>query len=463
MARAEQIYDVAIVGGGFSGTLLSVQLLKKSSGKIAIAVINRSDRQGRGVAYETECQSHLLNVAAEKMSAIPEQPDHFVSWLSWKYGISVDPGHFAPRGLYGDYLEYVLKLTLQEYPAAIFRWIPDDACSLEIKAARPFLRLRTGAPVQAEIVVLATGNALPCDPPQLEKISSKFYVSNAWSRGVLESIPRSGTVLLAGSGLTAIDQVLALRARNFEGQIFMLSRHGKTPAPHTNSSQWPSTWAFSLPNNISSIVGAIHEQVRLAEKLGVDWRSVIDSMRPATPALWSNLSPAERKRFLRHLRSLWEVVRHRVPIEIYSKLKDQIDSGTLRVFAGRFVEIIERDQQIEVKIRLRGRTEEQILVVDRIINCTGPSTSLGSFDDLFRELVKTGLARIDPVGIGIETASDGSVIDRSGVASKNIYALGPVRKATSWETTAVPEIRAQIEQLTKLLIELSHKSTLQSI
>jgi uncharacterized NAD(P)/FAD-binding protein YdhS len=74
--------------------------------------------------------------------------------------------------------------------------------------------------------------------------------------------------------------------------------------------------------------------------------------------------------------------------------------------------------------------------------------------------VQNGLARIDPLEIGIETTPDGSIISASGKASNNLYTLGPVRKAALWETTAVPEIRAQIEQLSNHLAKTFQKAAL---
>jgi uncharacterized NAD(P)/FAD-binding protein YdhS len=68
-------------------------------------------------------------------------------------------------------------------------------------------------------------------------------------------------------------------------------------------------------------------------------------------------------------------------------------------------------------------------------------------EPFIKKLLETGLASYDPLRIGIGTDDLGRVIGASGESSPNLYALGPLRKATLWETTAVSEIREQALQL----------------
>ena len=50
---------VAIIGGGFSGTILAAQLARRG---IASILIDGSGRMGRGVAYSTSEPAHLLRM-----------------------------------------------------------------------------------------------------------------------------------------------------------------------------------------------------------------------------------------------------------------------------------------------------------------------------------------------------------------------------------------------------------------
>ena len=71
--------DILVVGGGFSGTILAVHLLRQSP-SLSIAVMERDALPGRGLAYSSPHKFHLLNVPAGEMSALPEAPDDFLRW-----------------------------------------------------------------------------------------------------------------------------------------------------------------------------------------------------------------------------------------------------------------------------------------------------------------------------------------------------------------------------------------------
>ncbi len=55
---------IAIIGGGFSGTMIAVHLLRTAVTPLRIVLIERHDEPGRGVAYRDQPECHLLNVRA---------------------------------------------------------------------------------------------------------------------------------------------------------------------------------------------------------------------------------------------------------------------------------------------------------------------------------------------------------------------------------------------------------------
>ncbi|GAA3247635.1 hypothetical protein GCM10020258_48940 [Sphingomonas yabuuchiae] len=74
------IEHVAIIGGGFAGTLLAINLVRHG-GPRATLIERRANQLARGVAYSAAHAEHLLNVRAGNMSALRDDPDHFVRWL----------------------------------------------------------------------------------------------------------------------------------------------------------------------------------------------------------------------------------------------------------------------------------------------------------------------------------------------------------------------------------------------
>ncbi|MGA3218569.1 MAG: FAD/NAD(P)-binding protein [Acidimicrobiales bacterium] len=87
--------DVAIIGGGASGTLVAAHILREASSPYHIALIERSGRMGEGIAYSTGSECHLLNVPARYMSAFEDDPEHFVRWLAVQ-GLPAATAHPPP-------------------------------------------------------------------------------------------------------------------------------------------------------------------------------------------------------------------------------------------------------------------------------------------------------------------------------------------------------------------------------
>ena len=95
------------------------------------------------------------------------------------------------------------------------------------------------------------------------------------------------------------------------------------------------------------------------------------------------------------------------------------------------------------------------LQVDRVINCTGSETDCRRIDDsLLSSLFLQGEAWPDPLFLGLDVDSKGSVLNFNGVSSNTLFAVGPVKKGGLWETTAVPEIRIQASDLAEHVVQL---------
>ncbi len=437
-----------IIGGGCSGVLIAVQLSLKAKGPIKLTVIDRMNRPG-GVAYSSAHPSLILNVPAGRMSAFDDDPNHFVQWMR-KEGHDIGKSQFAPRSLYGSYLTQLLRSAERVSDYAHVDWIRGDVVSLVLTNGQPCVTLANGTDICADLAVLAIGNAPPPVPPVLEHLAYPGFVAFPWAEGALEGIPAWGKVLVLGTGLTAVDQVLALQAQGFCGQILMLSRRGVLPAVHLlESSAWQIDWTAENCQTLPGLFAAVRKHIRKTEH--ANWRKVIDAMRPDTPHLWAELSAADRSQFLRHLRPYWDAARHRMPPETFSILDGLSKAGQLEVTAGSITLAESQRDQIAVHYRSRGTSQLSTILVNRIINCIGSAPI--SSTPLVQMMLKDRLARCDSVGLGIETQTDGAIIPAVGNTHDCLYAIGPVRKASHWETTAVPEIRRQAATLAERLLD----------
>ncbi len=440
---------IAVVGGGCSGSLAAVQLVRAAASGVRVALIERGPRFARGIAYGTGCPQHLLNVPAGRMSALPDDPSHFLRWASAR-DATLTSDSFARRALYGEYLESLLAATCDEAGAG-FQRIHDAVIGLSATSggARAGLRLQSGGTLAVDRVVLALGNFMPADPPLADRrfFDSPRYARDPWSPGATQGLSADDDVLLIGTGLTAVDVIAQLDAAGHRGVIHAASRHGLLPRVHTAKA------TVAIPAAVSPGMGVREslQAVRAACE-SHDWRGVVDGLRPVSQAIWRAWSVEQRRQFVRHLRLVWDVHRHRVAPDVFAAVEHRQRNATLAVHAGRVDSIVDEREGVIATLRPRGGGSHRRLTVARVINCTGPDCDPRRLDDpLVRDLLASGLARPDRLRLGFYVGPGGELIDATGRASDWLYAIGPLRRAELWETVAVPEIRTQAAELAQTL------------
>jgi uncharacterized NAD(P)/FAD-binding protein YdhS len=456
-------YDVAIVGGGFSGAVLAARLaVDKNGPPLKILLIDRTGRFGRGVAYGTTNPRHLLNVSAGQMSAYAESPNHFVNWAKLRVH-GIDAGSYIGRSLYGDYVASVLDDAIRKRaPRSSVEERVASARRIEAaadKAGIHRIHLEDGD-VSARLVVLATGNAppQPIGIPGFGAGADPRHVVDPWAPRALEPLIGAGTVLVVGTGLTMIDIVFELVARGHRGPILAISRRGLLPQPHLTAP--PPATHFLDQRALSGTAGArrlvrvVTTAVLRAIKSEGDWRSVIGELRAHTPRIWSELREAGQASFLRHVAPYWETHRHRAPPAVDDALLGLLASGQLHVRAGRLGAVTSAGKEFAIPFEPRDGSDPEVLTVSGIVNCAGPDADVTrSRDALIASMLAAGLIAPGPQSLGIDVDDTGAVIGRDGAPSPFLFAIGPLRRGRLFETTAVPEIRVQAADMVHRLRE----------
>ena len=460
---------IAIIGGGVSGTLVAVHLLKKATAPLHIKLIERRSQLGAGMAYGTHYDCHLLNVPANKISAFPDDPNHFVRWLHQSIDRSLLPTAFVSRKLYGQYIQSLLQAAIAQAASEVrLEQITDEVLSIKLDGNRLVVFLRNGEAQRVDQAVLALGN-LPPQTPTLANprfYQSPRYIPSAWSDRDLSRLDPTQPVLLLGSGLTAVDVVLTLRQQSHRGPIHLVSRRGLLPRSHQATVARSIDWSelTALPLTTRRLVQQVRKQIDRAIEEGYDWRTVIDALRPQTQTLWQNLPLAEKQRFLRHVRAYWECHRHRMAPSIAQQIEAWLKDGVVQLHAARIQTCNEDATGVNVVMRKRGKANLQTLQVQAVINCTGPECNYRkSSHPLIMNLLNAELVHPDSLHLGLDVASNGALITAEGNPSTQLYTLGSLKKGLLWETTAVPEIREQAETLAEELLvnvisTISHKA-----
>jgi uncharacterized NAD(P)/FAD-binding protein YdhS len=430
------IRHVAIVGGGFSGTLLAINLLRHD-GPRATLIERRPAQLARGVAYSAAHEDHLLNVRAANMSALPDDPDHFVRWLT-RNGLG-DRSTFVPRRLYGRYLREMLAAAAAAHPHRL-TLIEDEVRAIAPDGDGYTATLADGGTLGADAVVLALGNLPPHTPPGLDPaaLPPGCYRGNPWAGDIAEGLTDADEVVLVGTGLTAVDAALLLDASGFRGRILAISRRGLAPRRHADAAPHPG-----LSERPAATLSRLLAHVR-ARSAMLGWRAAVDELRPVTQMMWGAADAATRARFLRHLRPWWDVHRHRLAPAVADRLDALAAAGRLEVAAGKLVAARAAGAQAVLDWRPRGATGLRHTRAARIVNCTGPQGDLlRSTEPLLRDLLATGTIRPDGLRIGLEVDAQSRVVAADGRAAEQLYAIGPMTRGGLWEVVAVPDIRQQ--------------------
>jgi len=283
------------------------------------------------------------------------------------------------------------------------------------------------------------------------------YIHDAWALGALAAIPKDDPVLLVGAGLTMVDVAVTLHDRGHTGVIHAVSRRGIAPLAHASHGGEPYPALLAPDRSVATartLMRQVRVEVRQAALRGHDWRSVLDALRPGTQALWRNLPRDEQRRFLRHVQPYWDAHRHRIAPGVATTLAAMTAHRQLVVRAGRGRSYREQPDGIDATIRYRGEAADTVVRVGTVINCTGASVDLRrDRSPLMEHLFAQGFIRPDSLGLGLCNDEHGAICDAEGWPSRVLYTLGVLRKGALWETTAIPEIRAQAATLAAHLLD----------
>lgn len=444
--------SVAVVGGGASGVLTAAHLLRaarEGGRQVRVDVFEPAPELGTGVAYGTTDPEHLLNVPAGGMSAWPDRPTDFAEWAA-RRGVPLADG-FAARPDYARYLRAVLDNaraaaapgSLVVHPTAAVDVVGDspdghspDAPWVVVGADRSSCR--------ADLVVLATGwsGAERGQLPDHPRVITRPTAPHA-----LDRVPDRGRVVVLGAGLTAIDTALTLLRDRPSREVLLVSRTGELPRAHLRgpAADWhlgPAGFdrlPAAGPLALAEIRAALAAEVAAARTADVAWQSVMEAVKPLVANLWTRLSVDCRREFLRDDLRRWDVHRHRMAPVVADRVVRECQAGRLRTMRGNATVGLSGGR---LRVRL-GAGEDDLHPV-AVVDCRGwGAAGVEDAHGLGRTLIGRGTARADPLGLSLDTTDDGQLRDRRGGVVRGVVAVGPARRAATWESTAIGAIRAQ--------------------
>lgn len=449
--QQSKLFDVLVIGGGYAGASVAMELVRQSDDNISVALIERSGKFGAGVAYGTTHPEHLLNVPIKKMSAFADESDHFLNWA--KEHISDFDGDnlgdaYVPRMTYAKYLTDTLSVYKNQ-----IEFIEAEALDLDISDESVTCFCTQDIKINAKKAVWSLGNFSPANPYLGEGSESLYgdhrYIANPWKSDAIYTLDEDADVTFIGTGLTAIDMIMSLYARGHKGKITALSRRGVMSQPHKpHEPQRDFVAEDSLIGcSLRQLMRAMRKEVKSLGCPDRDWRGVTNSIRPHTQALWAAFNLEDKNRFLRHVRPVWDSHRHRIALQSVENLDEMKARGQLKVIAAKGQTVDITQDKIELAYRLRGTDEVQSHTADLVVNCTGPARRYTKNKaPLIQNTLKKGYITEHETGMGL-------VCDAEGRICKNLYTLGISRVGELWESKTVGDTRVQAHRLAPVILQ----------
>ncbi|MBK1869094.1 FAD/NAD(P)-binding protein, partial [Aestuariivirga sp. YIM B02566] len=374
---------------------------------------------------------HLLNVTTPKMDTYAEADDPlFEPWLAERADHD-----YAPRRLYGDFLTEAVSNAITGKDVRHFQTMASAIRSTDDGLA---ITLADGTTLAASHAVLALGNL----PPKLlaPGISDPRIIEHPWSL-TPERTEGRNRVVIAGTGLTALDAVTLIAEANPKAHFTLAAAHPLTPPCDRTVTPWAEA-EHVIGHSPTMVWSMVKRELR--ER---DWYEVIDGLRGHVEAIWTQWTQEQRRSFMRHGARLWLHHRHRSPPPTWHRIEELKTVGRLSLRAGRIHRLTPHSDRIDVDLATGT------LAADLVVNTTGPSLSLRAHA-LLSALLDEGLVTECPLGLGIAIDDDGRCRTRNGHLSR-LFALGTLTRGQFFETVAVPHIRKHADDIAKVIVPSS--------
>lgn len=419
---------VLIVGGGASGLLVAVNLLRKSD-DCEVTIIEPNEKLGLGVAYSTLDPDHLLNVPAGRMSGLVEEPKSLCDWAG------VGENDFISRQQYGKYLEFLLAREIKD--SKRFKHVQSRAVDVNESTAEITCKLENGEEVRGDALVLALGNSESIVPTSFDGLPrSKRVVRDVWREGLATEFD---SVAVIGTGLTFYDIALSILRDRPNAKVHGISRNGLLPLPHLRH----RAPALDVPDSARKSAKGIRDYLT---GMGEKWREAQDGIRHDLQEIWANFPDAEKKSFINEHFRWWNSLRHRSAPEIDERISEALANRKIVIHKAGVNSIESQGEVLKIELTTGGA-----LTVGQVVNCCG--NQFFATQPLIETLVQKGVLARGPLDFGIACDIKTLAIkDNNGKVNKRIFGIGPILVGELLETTAIPEIKSEAELVARELL-----------
>ncbi|MFG3496014.1 FAD/NAD(P)-binding protein [Streptomyces sp. NPDC047928] len=478
-------FSIGVVGGGAAAVCLIDALARTGSEPGSLTVFEPSPHLWRGRAYQVDTETLKVNATPDDMSVRAGDLAHFERWLDTRDRVTGVPtgvdqrsgARFAPRTVYGDYLEQTAYASLGELRRQGWRidLVGEGVTSASRAANRVLLRTGNGRARAFDYAVLCVGGDSPKDVYGLT--GAPGFVPDPYPIAhTLKGVAEQEHVAVIGSGLTAVDIILSLAAQGHQGRISLLSRRGvlpgvrQRPVPfelrHITPERMRALAAERPEISVDDIAAVLRAEFRdagadldavVSEIIRVDLEDPVDRLRrqlgevnsphmglrilqravPETgPDIWPPLREEDKVRLLRaHYRTIMSLCCP-MPPSSAAVLLDLVEAGQLAIQAG-LQDITARDGDGFDIVAADGTAFSADVVINAVNASEGRIPT--SAQPLVTSLMRTRAASRHPHG-GLHLERSTSQLTAGGRPDPRLYALGNIAAGALFFTFGIPSL-----------------------
>lgn len=389
---------IAIIGAGVAGITVLIEIVNHPAfdKTIEIDLYDTSELFGTGLPYQQDYDS-LLNQEADTMSILLDEPLDFVQWAEENAGYSGIEKEHLPRPLYGRYLKERLGNYIAESGATVYFQTVDELTIID----QHKISLLAGKDQRVyDAVHLCTGHLPYADPYRLRGHSN--FVYNPYPLyEKLGTIPKTSSVGIIGTGLTALDLLRYLKEKKDIKQTYLFSLTGKFSTVRGNEKkrtlhyltgeatrqhiekndgflsldlvlEWFKKECLSRgmePSKVFEKFGAgtkesMEYEWNHKDEIGL-FQSLIHQLDDFLPDIWNAFTEKDKTAFKELYEKKIEAFRSPMPGKSVSKLLEWLNSGAVLVQGG-----MKTVQTRENGFLVSFDSEEKI-AVDYLVNAAG--------------------------------------------------------------------------------------------
>lgn len=453
------MYDLAIIGFGATGVSILKNLVDQTiANKLPspkIIIFSPKDSFAKGLAFGDADYHHKVNTPPHLMGMSDVETLGFENWLLKK---GIDSFSFPPRKVYASFISETYLDILNSNILNLHE-VKDHVISVS-KDINGFRVSAQSLSIISEKIILSLGSLHNSNFPEFFDVPTFINKRSQYNQ------VSSDKILIAGTGLTAIDVFRTLNKRK-NSEVHLFSRNGYAPTCLSASNRYIPThfsWQEIINNGTPKIqikhiqqalrkeVNSIkkrserHESIKILKSSGhaeffsylleradsgdLPYQDTLVSSRSYIHKIWCSLSLKDKKEFQLNHSADWAAWRHPVPREVINGLKEAAQEGRLHIHKAL-------SRPILINSKFTIETSKNINIESNVlIDGTGGGNQIKMTNSpLLQEMRNKNLIEGHPCGgININPLTFECVV--KGKIIKGLYNIGPLNKGCLFSTNA---------------------------